>query len=142
MEFASYVHGSKGSAIVSTSSHTPGKVRTFKGQTMTKENQLWAYPQPEKNPYQLEWDDLIEAIRQDKAYNEVKRGAEVSLVTSMGRMAAHTGQVVTYEQALNSEQEFAPEVDKLTLDGPAPLQMGSEGKYPMPMPGVITKREY
>jgi predicted dehydrogenase len=142
MEFASYVHGSKGSAIVSTSSHVPGKVRTFKGQNMTRENQLWAYPQPEKNPYQLEWDDLIQAIRQDKAYNEVQRGAEVSLVTSMGRMAAHTGQIVTYEQALNCDHEFAPEVDKLTLDGPAPLRMGEEGKYPMPMPGVITKREY
>ena len=31
-EFASYAHGTKGSAIISTSAHTPGKVRTFKGQ--------------------------------------------------------------------------------------------------------------
>jgi hypothetical protein len=33
----------------------------------------------------------MEAIREDKPYNEVKRGAKASLVTSMGRMAAHTG---------------------------------------------------
>lgn len=26
---------------------------------------LRAYPQPEKSSYQLEWDDLIDAIRQD-----------------------------------------------------------------------------
>ena len=82
---------------------------------------LWAFPQPEPNPYQLEWDDLIDAIRQDKPYNEVKRGAEASLVTSMGRMAAHTGQIITYDQMLNCPHEFAPDVDKLTMDSPAPL---------------------
>jgi len=36
-------------------------------------------PQPEPNPYQLEWDHLIEAIRNDKPHNEAKRGAEASL---------------------------------------------------------------
>ena len=68
--------------------------------------------------YQVEWDELIDAIRQDKPYNEVKRGAEASLVTSMGRMAAHTGQVVTYDQILNLDHEFAPDVDKLTMNSP------------------------
>ena len=56
-EFASYVHGTKGSAIVSTAIHTPGRVRTFKGHHFTRENMLWAFPQPEPNPYQTEWDD-------------------------------------------------------------------------------------
>ena len=102
----------------------------------------WAFPQPEENPYQLEWDDLIAAIRDDKPYNEVKRGTEASLVTSMGRMAAHTGQVVTWEEMLNCEHEFAPDVDKLTLNGPAPIQANAEGKYPVPQPGITTKREY
>ena len=96
-EFASYAHGTKGSAVISTYGHTPGKVRIFKGQNMAKDELIWAFPQPEQNPYQLEWDDLIDAIRQDKPYNEAKRGAEASLVTSMGRMAAHTGQIVTYD---------------------------------------------
>ena len=141
-EFASYVHASKGSAIVSTSSHTPGKVRTFKGQTFDKADVVWAFPQPEPNPYQMEWDDLIDAIRQDKPYNEVKRGAEASLVSSMGRMAAHTGQIITFDQILNCEHEFAPDVDKLTTDAPAPLQAGAKGKYPIPQPGLNKKREY
>jgi hypothetical protein len=60
----------------------------------------------------------------------------------MGRMAAHTGQVITFDQILNHEHEFAPGVDKLTTDSPAPLQAGSDGKYPVPMPGIIKKREY
>ena len=132
---ASYAHGTKGSAIISTSGHTPGKVRTFKGQNFTDDEQTWAFPQPEPNPYQLEWDDLIEAIRQDKPYNEVKRGAEASLVTSMGRMSAHTGQIVTFDEMLNCQHEFAPQVDKLTMDSPAPLQLGRRRQVPRPAAG-------
>jgi predicted dehydrogenase len=153
-EFASYAHGSKGSAVISTLSHTPGMTRIYKGQkipAVTSRAQLplpedpnvvWAYPQPEKSPYQWEWDDLMDAIRQDKPYNEARRGAEASLVTSMGRMAAHTGQIITYDQMLNCPHEFAPDVDKLTADSPAPLQLGPDGKYPVPQPGILTDREY
>lgn len=141
-EFASYAHGTKGSAVISTSGHTPGKVRTFHGHNFEKAELVWGFPQPEQNPYQLEWDDLIDAIRQDKPYNEAKRGAEASLVTSMGRMAAHTGQIITYDQILNCEHEFSPDADKLTMDGPAPLQADSEGRYPVPLPGINKKREY
>ncbi|QDT35485.1 Gfo/Idh/MocA family protein [Thalassoglobus polymorphus] len=141
-EFASYVHGTKGSAIVSTSSHFPARSRIFKNQNMTKENQVWAYPDKEITPYQLEWDHLIAAIRDDSEYNEVERGVAASLVTSMGRMAAHTGQIITYDQMLNSEHEFAPNVDKMTPEGPAPVQVNEQGKYPIPMPGIIKAREY
>jgi predicted dehydrogenase len=140
--FDSYVHGTTGSGVVSTRGHYPGKVRTYKGYNMTRENLIWAFPQPEPNPYQLEWDDLIDAIRNDKPYNEVKRGAEASLVNTMGRMAAHTGQVITFEDALNCKHEFAPNVDKLTMDSPAPLRSNSKGEYPVPQPGIVKDREY
>jgi len=103
---------------------------------------LWRFPPPEQNPYQLEWNDLISAIRQDKPYNEVKRGVEASLVTSMGRMAAHTGREITWDQILNSDHEFAPMVDQLVVNGPAPIQADANGKYPVPQPGITTKREY
>jgi predicted dehydrogenase len=141
-EFASYAHGTKGSAIISTAAHTPGKCRIFKGHNATRADMAWAFPQPEPSPYQLEWDDLVQAIRENQPYNEARRGAMASLVTSMGRMAAHTGQVVTYEEILNSEHEFAPDVDKLTMDSPAPLLLGPDGKYPVPEPGIKKQREY
>jgi len=152
-EFASYAHGSKGSAAISSAAHTPGRTRIYKGQNIPMlkgreplppddPNLVWAFPQPEKSPYQWEWDDLTEAIRQDKPYNEVRRGAEASLVASMGRMAAHTGQIITYDQMLHCEHEFAPNVDKLTMDGPAPLVAGPDGRYPVPQPGIVTTREY
>jgi predicted dehydrogenase len=144
-EFASYAHGTKGSAIISASGHSPAKCRLFKSQNCTMQNRkdlVWQFPPHEPDPYQLEWDHLIEAIRQDKPYNEAKRGAEASLVTAMGRMAAHTGQLITWDQMLRHEHEFAPDVDKLTMDSPAPLRAGPDGKYPVPQPGIIKKREY
>jgi hypothetical protein len=89
-----------------------------------------------------EWNDLIDAIRKNKPYNEVKRGVEASLVTSMGRMAAHTGQEISYNDMLNCKHEFAPGVDKLTADSPAPLKADKDGKYPVPNPGINTTQEY
>ena len=58
------------------------------------------------------------------------------------RLAAHTGQVVTYDQMLKHEHEFAPDVDKLTMDSPAPVRADSQGKYPVPEPGIKKNREY
>lgn len=142
-EFASYAHGTKRSAIISTTGHTPAKCRIFNGQHIGKRSEMiWAYPQPEPNPYQLEWDRLIEAIRTDTPFNEVKRGVEASLVTSMGRMAAHTGRIVTYDDMLNCEHEFAPGLADLVSDSPAPLQLEANGKYPVPEPGIKIDREF
>lgn len=142
-EFASYVHGAKGVAVVSTNSHTPGRVRTYKGHNLTEPNKIWAFPQPEPNPYQLEWDDLMKAIRNDEKYNEVERGVRASLVTSMGRAAAHTGLTITYEEMLEHKHEFAPEVDKIdSSDDPAPLKKLDDGTYPTPFPGKYGMNEY
>lgn len=141
-DMSSVVHGSQGSAIVSTSGHTPGKVRIFSGQRQHREDIVWKFPQPEQNPYQLEWDDLIDAILKDKPYNEVPRAVEASLVSSMGRMAAHTGHEITYEQMLNCPHEFAPNVASLHADGLAPVMPDDDGKYPVPMPGQNREAEY
>ena len=111
-------------------------------QKLAAEDLIWAFPQPEPNPYQMEWVDLIQAIRENLPYNEAERGAMASLVTSMGRMAAHTGQVITLEQMMSCPHEFAPDVDKLTPEGPAPLQLGPDGRYPVPEPGIKKEREY
>ena len=139
--FASYAHGAKGAAIISANGHTPAKCKIWSGQDMTK-SPIWSYGQRESNPYQTEWNDLLQAIRKDKAFNEVRRGAEASLISSLGRMAAHTGQAIIRDDVLNSDHEFAPDVDKLTNDGPAPVMPDKDGKYPIPQPGVKTKREY
>ncbi len=138
--FASFASGTKGSAIISNNSHTPAQCKIFKGQNIENlKDVVWAAPQPEPDPYQLEWEHLMAAIRKDKPYNEVERGVEASLVTSMGRMAAHTGQLITRDQILNCDHEFAPNADRLVLGGEAPLKMNEEGKYPIPTPGKRIK---
>jgi predicted dehydrogenase len=142
-EFASYAHGTKGSAIISTASHSPAKCRIYNSQRIgNRDDQTWAFPPPEPSPYQLEWENFMDAIRQNKPYNEAHRGTEASLVTAMGRMACHTGQSITREDILECEHEFAPQVAELTLDGPAPLQAAPDGTYPVPMPGLKKTREY
>jgi len=142
-DFSSFVHGTKGAAVITTSGHMPGKCRIYKGQNIgNKEGLLWEYPSPEPNPYQLEWKDLIEAVRRDRPYNEAKRGAAASLVTSMGRMAAHTGRIVTWKEMLCNQHEFAPHLDQLTSNSPAPLMPGGDGKYSIPQPGIVTDREF
>lgn len=141
-QFDSYAHGSKGLAVISSNSHTPGRVRTYQGHRMNDRRPVWAFPQPELNPYQTEWEDLFSAIIHDEPCNEVHRGVVASLVTSMGRMAAHTGRVVTYDEIANSDHEFAPGLDTLTESSPAPLLADASGRYPVPEPGVKVEREY
>jgi predicted dehydrogenase len=143
-EFASFAHGTKGSAVISANSHWPSHCRILKGQNVrsrSADDIVWKPEREEYNPYQAEWDQLIDAIRSNKPYNEAKRGAEASLVTAMGRMAAHTGKIITWDQMLNCDHEFAPEVDKLTMESAAPIVADTNGKYPVPEPGKL-KYEY
>jgi hypothetical protein len=153
-EFAAYAHGTKGSAVISSAGHVPARSRLYKDQNIdlnwrgTPSNLLWSFPTGDRgaslegNPYDIEWEELIDAIRENKPYNEVERGVAASMVTSMGRMAAHTGQVITYDQALNSEFVMAANVKELTMDSDSPLMPDANGKYAIPEPGIKKDREY
>jgi len=142
--YSSYVHGTKGVAICAKSGDTGQPSSIHKGQNPNRESQLWQAEEgpTEKASHFNEWTDLIDAIRNDKPFNEVKRGVEASVVTNMGRFAAHTAQEVTFEQMLNHTHEYCPNADKLTMDSPSPLPADKDGKYPIPQPGVTTKTEY
>jgi predicted dehydrogenase len=144
-QFDGYAHGSKGLAQINDNGGPAGTCRIYRGQNPTKEALAWRDRDRSNNsflPYVLEWNDFIAAIREDRPYNEVKRGAEASLVSSMGRMAAHTGRIITWDDMLNCPHEFAPGIDKFTADSPAPVQPNAQGKYPVPQPGLIADREY
>ncbi len=142
--YASYLHGSKGMAIASKSGDCGQPSSTYKSQTPTPADLIWesTVDPAQRDPYQNEWNDLLDAIRDDKPYNETARGVEASLVASMGRMAAHTGKEITWDDILNCPHEMAPDVDKLTMDSPAPLSADANGRYPVPQPGIVTDREY
>ena len=95
----------------------------------------WAAPAEPRSPWQAEWKDLIEAIRQDRPYNEVERGIKANLAVITGRAAVHTGRTVTWDEVSKSTFAFAPQVDQLKFGGPAPVQPDAEGNYPVPVPG-------
>lgn len=144
-EFSSIAHGAKGMATISLGGHHLGRAgRIFKGHNLRREDEVWAAFPDEKapDPYEMEWNDLVTAVRNNAPYNEVKRAAEASLVTVMGRHAAHTGQEIVYEDFFNHDHEFAPNADKLTLSSESPLQAGPDRKYPIPAPGIKKNREY
>jgi predicted dehydrogenase len=141
--YHSFVHGTKGMANAAKSGDCNGPSSTFKGQAMSRENLLWTSDaKMADDPYFNEWQVLTDAIRNDKPHNEVDRGVMASLVTSLGRYAAHTGQEVMLEELLNHEHEYAPDADKYTFDSPPPLKSDEKGFYPVPEPGKKTKREY
>jgi predicted dehydrogenase len=140
IKYNSFIHGTKGCAIASSSGDCGAPSSTYKGFAATPESKIWQSTDKTR-AYQNEWDDLTDAIVNNKPYNEVKRGVEASLVTSMGRMAAHIGREVSFDDMLNSDHEFAPGLDKLTADSPAPVLADAKGMYPQPEPGRKT-REY
>ncbi len=142
--YSSHLHGTKGAATVSKGGDIGQPSSIYKTQSLRRPDLVWEskIKPEEQDAYLNEWNDLIEAIRKDKPYNEVKRGVEASLVTSMGRMAAHTGQVITYNDMLHCKHEFAPGIDKLNAESPAPLKSDKDGKYPVPNPGITKTQEY
>jgi len=133
--FSDFAHGTKGSAVLMENLATANS-RLYKSQVQTAENLLWRYQGPREDPYQREHDLLFNAIRNDQPYNETKRAAETCLVSIMGRMAAESGQVIAYDEALASNLELAPGLEKITsLDAPPPVVPDASGKYAVPMPG-------
>ncbi|OHB66030.1 MAG: hypothetical protein A2V70_16755 [Planctomycetes bacterium RBG_13_63_9] len=84
----------------------------------------------------MEHDLLFDAIRQDKPYNEAQRGADAVMTAILGRMAAFSGQRITWEQAIASDREEAPGLDHYTWDSNPPVMPDDQGRYPVAMPGL------
>jgi predicted dehydrogenase len=134
-KFGVFGQGTKGAFTISERGHAPARSTIYRGQARSPDAIVWAAAQPEKNPYRQEWEDFLAAIVADVPYNEARRGAEASLVTAMGRFAAHTGRTTTFEQMLASADDLAAGIDTLADDSPPPVVRNAEGKYPVPMPG-------
>jgi predicted dehydrogenase len=137
--YSDYAHGTKGSAVIMTSLAAP-EPRIYKSHRMVPEELVWKYPEPDCNPYHAEWQILLDAIRNDRPHNEARRAADANMAALMGRMATHSGQLVTWEEAWNSNFQFISDVDALSFDSPPPVPEGPEGEYEPPRPGLT--REY
>lgn len=132
--FGNVLHGTTGSAVLGEGISHP---KIYKGYNQTEDNVIWKHNRrQENNQYQAEHDILFDAIRQDKKHNETERSAFAAMVGILGRMAAESGQKITWEQAMESNRELAPGLDTLTWDGPAPVMPDANGNYPIAMPGL------
>jgi predicted dehydrogenase len=133
-EFATFVHGTKRAAQFSGNIHAP-TVSLHEDQRIVPGNIQWKPERERVSPYVAEWEVLLDAIRNDRPHNEVRRSAYSDLATLMGRAAVHTGKIVTWEEAMSSNFAFCPNVDSLTKDSPAPVHADAAGRYPAPVPG-------
>jgi predicted dehydrogenase len=88
----------------------------------------WSFAKPEKpiSPFVQEHTDLIASLRAGRPFNELKQIAESTLSAIMGREAAYTGQEITWDEALNAQQDLTP--PDVTL---GPLKTPA-----VPMPGL------
>jgi hypothetical protein len=140
-EFATFVHGTKCAGQFSGNIHA-ATVATVQGPTRDRgdDNIVW---QPEKetaNPWQAEWNVLLDAIRNDRPHNETQRAAYANLAGLMGRAAVHSGKIITWEEALASTSNSAPTSTVADRRQPRPRPGRRQGRYPAPVPGTRRAR--
>jgi myo-inositol 2-dehydrogenase / D-chiro-inositol 1-dehydrogenase len=88
-----------------------------------------ALKRKELSPYQQEHADFIASIRKGEPISELKFTTEATSTAIMGREAAYTGRVVTFDDIVNSTTVLAPPSLDLSATLPTP---------PVPMPGGTT----
>jgi len=114
-ENSDYILGTKGNATIGR-----GPMPRIEGE------KKWTFQGTKYDMYQAEHDALFASIRQGKPINNGVRMVTSTMLAIMGRMAAYTGQQVTWEQAMNSQEKLGP--DKLEWNMSLPVA-------PMPLPG-------
>ena len=85
--------------------------------------------------HQLEHYPFFKAIREDLEHNEAKRGADATMAAILGRMSSYSGQEVTWDDAMASNQTLVPD-NLVDFNSPAPVSPDSGGYYPKAIPGV------
>ncbi len=86
----------------------------------------WRGEAPGNDMYQTEHDELFAGIRTGRPVNDGVRMSHTTLMAVMARMAAYTGQVVTWEQAIESTENLNPE----------PFGLGDRARPTVAVPGV------
>jgi predicted dehydrogenase len=141
-QFASYAHGSKGIAQISINGHSPAKCRIWRGQNAEGTPDLGlpparAQPVPDRVGPPDGRDPQEQAVQRRSA-----AAAEASLITSMGRMAAHTGPGHHPRPDAQLRTRVRPQRRQAHNGRPRPPDATSDGKYPIPQPGIKKTREY
>lgn len=116
-------HGTKGSAP------EPGKIVGRDGKILLAHD-----AQNDPNPYQVEHDELFEAIAKGQfKFADAENAAKSTLTAIMGRMATYSGQHIAWDAALGSNLVLAP--DQLDWNASPKVLPGPDGLYPCAVPG-------
>jgi predicted dehydrogenase len=83
--------------------------------------------------HQLEHYPLIDAIRNNKPYNELETAAHSTMTAILGRMAVYSGKLVEWDEAINSKLQLMPE--KVSWNMTPPVVPDADGNYPIAVPG-------
>jgi predicted dehydrogenase len=104
---------------------TEGRANVFRHQIVGANE--WRFADRARDMYQAEHDEMFAAIRGGKPIDNGDYMCNSTLMALMGRMAAYTGQRITWEQAWNSQEILMPE--GLTWETPPP-------RFEVAVPGV------
>lgn len=86
------------------------------------------------NPYQVEHDLLFDAITKGEfRYEDAENGAKSTMTSILGRMCTYSGQLIEWNDALNSQVSLMP--NKYTWDAKPPVTPDANGHYPIAVPG-------
>ena len=91
----------------------------------------WEYQGERKDMYQIQHNELFASIRAGKPMNDGEMMANSTMLGIMSRMAAYSGQTISWEQAMNSNQVLGPDFHQYDWDL----------KWPVPPPAIpgVTK---
>jgi len=95
-----YILGTKGNADLTRGSHI----------TDLKNNVTWTYEGESNDMYQTEHNEFFAAIRAGKPFNDGDRMVNSTMMAIMGRTAGYRGQQITWEDAMESEERWVPEI--------------------------------
>ncbi len=85
--------------------------------------------------HQLEHYPFFKAIREDLEHNEAERGANATMTAILGRMSNYSGQNVTWDDAMASNQQLVSD-GLIDFSSEAPVHPDKDGRYPIAIPGV------
>ncbi|MFC2147340.1 Gfo/Idh/MocA family protein [Bacteroidota bacterium] len=119
--------GTKGK--IYTDSQNKGIITGYDGSTIYEHQ---GYNDP--NPYQTEHDALFASIKAGGVISDAEHAAKTTMTAILGRMATYSGQLITFEDALNKGRSLMPET--YSWDTVPPVIPDENGFYPIPVPGV------
>ena len=90
-------------------------VTVGRSQEITGKNP-WKYTGTKNDMYQTEHDEFFASIRNGKPMNDGEWMANSTMLAIWGRMVAYTGQTLTWDQALNSNEILGPKTEDYTWD--------------------------